>query len=60
MEDLMEYAFNDLLKSIDEFAVFVPRNEQELLQSCTDLKKIFIEYTELVHFILKAISRNEE
>jgi len=60
MDSLIEFAFNDLILSIDQFIASVPTNELELSQSCVNLENIVFEYKELVNFIEKAISLNEE
>jgi len=60
MEDLIEFAFNNLLSRIDEFSVYVPRSQEDLSQSCRDLESIFLEYIELVRFIHVAMSLNED
>lgn len=60
MEDLIKFAFNNLLSRMDEFAVYVPLNEQDLAQSCLNLENIFQEYRELVHYIRMSISVNED
>jgi len=60
MEDLFDFVFKDLLSKLDFFASGVPRNEQELRQTCLDLEKILIEHRELVQFVAKAISLSED
>lgn len=60
MDDLIEFAFNNLQSRIDEFLVDVPTNAADLSQSFRDLENILEEYRELLHFILRAISLNED
>lgn len=60
MADLIDFAFNDLLCRIDEFAVTVPRTPYGLSQSYEELEKILRDYRELVRFIEYALSLNED
>lgn len=60
MEDLIQFAFNNLLSRIDEFSVYVPQNQQDLTQSYHDLETIFVEFQELVRYIERAISISED
>lgn len=60
MEDLIQFAFRNLLTRINELSIDVPRNEDDLSQSCLVLENIFEEYRELTRFVHMALSLNED
>lgn len=60
MKDLIEFAFNNLLSRLDELVTFVPRSQQDLIQSYLRMEDIIYEYRELVRYIERAISLAEE
>jgi hypothetical protein len=60
MEDLIAFAFKDLLLNFELFSATVPTNTQEQSKKCEDLDRIVFEYKELVFFIEKAITLNED
>jgi len=60
MEDLINFAFTDLIARLDVFSIWVPRTITGLSQSCEDLENILRDYQELVHFVEMALSLSED
>ena len=60
MDDLVNYAFNDLVTRFDELTVTEPRSFKALLDLFSELQILSQDFEELLRLIEKVGNTNEE
>ena len=60
MEDLVHFAFQDLVTRFDQLTVIEPRSLKGLLDISSELQIVHQDFEELLRLIEKATSLNED
>ena len=60
MEDLVTFAFRDLVSRFDQLTIVEPRSTTDLLHFYCEFRAIYVEFENLLHLIERVTSINED